>query len=304
MQPQLELISVNTDSADTIDEQPLVTHCLLGTNMSSMDDNATASVFHFSPKLSQRKSSFCHLHCLKHIKPATVEMLFQYTVRHVTELLSYCDPNLLMKWCQNLMASNSHQIKLFTTNFTDKLKQLKTSRDLLKLLSHYWNWSNFSILKALAQFSKLAVDMLEEFDTRLNTMLPITKYPVASLAVSMFPYDTSSYTVLTFECDQNLNHSLQLVLDMQSLITEYCDITQHALLLLGVENDPTRLHWMIPKSVVTIVNTSVMQCSQLLFSKRVTRIFIYPSTVHVLDMALTVWPYMFSNENVRRKYWQ
>jgi len=138
MLPQLEHISVEPDSADIIDEQPLVTHCLVGRNRISMDDNATASVLHFSPKLSQRKSSsFCHLHCLKHIKPATVEMLFQYTMRHVTELLSYCDPNLLIKWCQNLMASNSHQIKLFTTNFTDKLKQLKTSPDILKLLSHY-----------------------------------------------------------------------------------------------------------------------------------------------------------------------
>ena len=301
MQPLLENISVATNSADIIDEQPFLTHCLLDTNRSSMDDNATATVLHFSPKLSQRKSSsFCHLHYLKHIKPATVEMLFQYTVRHITELLSYCDPNLLLKWCQNLMASDTHHIKLFSTNFIDELRQSKASCGILKLLSHYWNWSNFSILKVLAQFSNSAVNMLEEFDAKLNTILPITEYPLASLAVSMFPYDTSSYTVLTFECDQSLNHSLQLVFDMQSLITEYCDITQHALLLLAVDNNPTRLHWMIPKSVVTFVNTRVMQCSQLLFSKGVIRIFIYPSTVHVLDVALTVWPYMFSNENVRR----
>ena len=83
---------------------------------------------------------------------------------------------------------------------------------------------------------------------------------------------------------------------MQSLVTENCDITQHALLLLAV--DQTRLHWMIPKSVVTIVNTRVMQCSQLLSSKGVVKIFIYPSTVHVLDSAKIVWPYMFLNENV------
>ena len=265
--------------------------------MISMDDSSTSTVLHSFPKLSQRRSSsFCQLHCLKHLKPSTVERVFQYTVRHVTELLSCCDPKLLIKWCENLMASDTHQIKLFTANFIDKIRQLKTSSAILKILSHFWTWSNYSILKVLAQLSRLALDLLEEFGTRLNTMLPITEYPIGSLAVSMFPYDSSSYTVLTLECDHKLNHSLQRVYDMQSLITENCDVTQHALLLLAV--DQTRLHWMIPKSVVTIVNTRVMQCSQLLSSKEVVRIFIYPSTVHVFDTTKTVWPYMFLKENV------
>ena len=264
-----------------------------------MDDGVTATVLHSFPKLSRtRSSSFCQLHCLKHLRPSVVERMFQYSVRHVTELLSCCDPEVLIKWCENLMASDTHQIKLFTANFIDQIRQLKFSPAILKMLSHYWTWSNYSILKVLAQFSKLALDLLEEFGTRLNTMLPITEYPIRSLAVSMFPYDSSSYTVLTLECDHKLNHSLQLVYDMQSLITENCDITQHALLLLAVDSDPTRLHWMIPKSVVTIVNTRVIQCSQLLSSKGVVRIFIYPSIVHVLDSSKTIWPYMFLNKSV------
>ena len=259
----------------------------------------TATVLHSFPKLSQRRSSsFCQLHYLRHLRPSTVERLFQYTVRHVTELLSCCDPELLIKWCENLMASDTHQIKLFTANFINQIRQIKSSPAILKMLNHYWTWSNYSILRVVAQFSKLALDLLEEFGTRLNTMLPITEYPIRSLAVSMFPYDTTSYTMLTLECDHKLNHSLQLVYDMQSLITENCDITQHALLLLAVDSGSTRLHWMIPKSVVTIVNSRVMQCSQILFSKGVLRIFIYPSTVHVLDCGKTVWPYMFLNKSV------
>ena len=242
----------------------------------------------------RRSSSFHQLHCHKHLRPLTVERVFQYTVRHVTELLSCCDPELLIKWCENLMASDTHQIKLFTVNFINQIRQLKTSPAILKMLSHYWTWSNYSVLKVLAQFSKLALDLLEEFGTRLNTTLPITEYPIGSLAVSMFPYDTSSYAVLTLECDHKLDHSLQLVYDMQSLITENCDVTQHALLLLAVDHT-TRLHWMIPKSMVTIVNTRVMQCSQILFTKGVVRIF---STVHALDSGETIWLYMFLNKSV------
>ena len=294
MQSQLEHVSVDTNMKN---EQPFVTHSFCGTKLISKDDSATATVLHSFPKFSRgQSSSFCQLHCLKHLRPSVVKRVFQYTVTHVTELLSCCDPELLIKWCENLMASDTHQIKLFSVNFIDKIRQLKTSLAILKLLSHYWTWSNYSILKVLAQFSKLALDLLEEFSIRLNTMLPITEYPIGSLAVSMFPYDISSYIMLTLECDHKLNHSLQLVYDMQSLITENCDITQHALLLLAV--DQTRLHWMIPKSVVTIVNARVMECSQILFSKGVMRIFLYPNIACVIDTAKTVWPYMFLNENV------
>ena len=294
---QFEGTATDTDNKD--EQQPLVTETLHATKtmkIASLDDSVTATLPH--PPLSRRSFSFNQLNCLKHLKPSTIEQVFQYTVKHVIELLSYCDPKLLIKWCENLMASDIHGIKLFTPNFMDKIKQLKSSTAILKMLSHYWTWSNYSALSTLAQFSNLAIDMLEEFGRRLNTALPIREYPVASLAVSMFPYATSSYTVLVLECDHKLDHSLQLVYDMQSIITENCHITQHALLLLAVDSNPTRLYWMIPKSVVTIVNTRVMQCSNLLFNKKVTKIFIYPNTMHVLDATKTVWPYMFFKENV------
>ena len=290
---QSEEINTDTDIDENV-EKPLVIEALCSTRTAlttSPDDSVMVSLTH-SPLHKKTSSSFCQLNCLK---PSTVDRVFQYTVKHVIELLNCCDPNLLIKWCEHLMASDTHKIKLFTANFMDQMKQLKSSKAILKMLSHYWAWSSYSILKALAQFSKLALDMLEEFDTRLN---PITEYPITSYAVSMFPYDTSSYTVLTFECNHKPNHSLQLVYDMQSVITENCDITQHALLLLAVESNPKRLYWMIPKSVVTVVNTRVMECSQLLVSKGVMKIFIYPSTVHVLDSAKRVWPYLFLHKDV------
>ena len=284
---QFEEIGTDTDPDRRDEQQQLFAEAL----------HSTRAVPPHS-SLSRRLSSFSQLNCLKHLKPSTIEQVFQYTVKHVIELLSCCDPKLLIKWCEQFMASDTHRIKLFTPSFMNDIKQLKSSATILKVLSHYWTWSNYSILSILAQFSKIALDMLEEFGRRLNAALPITEYPVASLAVSMFPYATSSYTVLVLECDHKLDHSLQLVYDMQSVITENCHITQHALLLLAVDSNPTRLYWMIPKSVVTIVNTRVMQCSQLLFSKGVLKIFVYPTTMHVLDTTKSVWPYMLLNTTV------
>ena len=255
--------------------------------MISVDDS-TAVTLSYSPLPRKRSSSFSQLQCHKYLKPSTVERVFRYTVKHVTELLSCCHPNLLIKWCEHLMASDIHGIKLFTADFIDKIKQLKNSNCILKMLNHYWTWSNYSILKVLVQFSKLATDMLEEFDTRLNVMLPVAEYPLASFVVSMLPYDT---TVLMLECNQTLNkYSLQRVFDMQLLMVESCDITQHTLLLIAVNSNPTRFYWMIPKSVITIVNTKVLQHRQLLFSKGVMKIFIGLNIVHATKKDL---PYMF-----------
>ena len=171
------------------DDESLVILAIYGrgtTKSLSVDDNVIIDPPRY-PLPLRRSSSFHQLHCHKHLRPSMVERVFQYTVRHVIELLSCCDPELLIKWCENLMASDTHEIKLFTANFINQIRQLKSSAAMLKMLSHYWNWSNYSILKVPAQFSKLTLDLLEEFGTRLNTMLPITEYPIGSLAVSIFP---------------------------------------------------------------------------------------------------------------------
>ena len=39
---------------------------------------------------------------------------FTYISGHVVELLSCCDPKLLIKWYENLMASEKHKVKLLS----------------------------------------------------------------------------------------------------------------------------------------------------------------------------------------------
>ena len=76
-------------------------------------------------------SPFHHVH---HIKPSEVEKEFHYISGHVVELLSCCDPKLLIKWCENLMASEKHKVKLLPPYSLYELKKLKTSAAVLKLM--------------------------------------------------------------------------------------------------------------------------------------------------------------------------
>ena len=219
------------------------------------------------------------LHHVKHIKPSEIEIEFHYMTKHVIELLSYCHPMLLIERCRQLMASEIHKIKLFSIAYLNKLKSFKTSSAILKMLSVQWTWNNLSILTYLADFSRLAVSLLKEFNLRVVLSYPIVNYPFPSLVV---PFDDNNYTFLIFQCKDNVKDSLHLVNDMQSILTEKCEITQHAVQLLAVQSGPIELQWMIPLNVVDLINKKINQHMQCFASKGIDTILIYPDTKYYM----------------------
>ena len=212
------------------------------------------------------------LQYLKRIKPSEVEGEFHYVTGHVIELLKYCHPALLVQRCRQLMASEMHKINLFSINFLKKLKSFQASSAVLKMLNVFWSWSSHSILTFLAQFSELAVILLEEFDSRLLLSISITDSTFPPL---LNPYEPNKYTMLALKCKDCLQCSFQLVCDMQSILTEKCQITHHALQLLSVQRHPLELYWMIPNKIVDLINKKISQHYQCFFSKGVVVILIY-----------------------------
>ena len=185
--------------------------------------------------------------------------------------------NELIESCENLKASNVHNIALFSA---DQIKELsvysKTSLLLLKLSPHF-TWSNHSILRALVSSSNKAVKSLDEFESTIDFLQPITSYPIPCFSADMIPSDASTYTILAVRCKVELyESSLQYVYDVQSVMVEKCDITQHCLQLLAVRSDPTILYWTIPKCVVDLINTNVPIHSEYLYSRGVMEVLVYP----------------------------
>ena len=258
-------------------------------------------------KVSLLICPFQHVKC---IKPSEVDKEFQYVSGHVLELLSHCHPKLLINWCENLLASelandspayellmirfslfNEHKIKLLPPYTVYKLRKLRTSSAILKMMSMFWSWSNHSILTSLAKFSEIAAALLEEFDSRLYMNSSIMKYPISSsLAPAMIPYNNNSFTVLTLKCNRKLQVTLQLVYDMQSMMIEKCEITQHALQLLAVQSSPLVLQWMISKYIVTVINVNVRKHQEYFATKGITEILIHPNIKHCINGNLKLLP--------------
>ena len=185
------------------------------------------------------------------------------------------------------MASEIHEIKLLPPYSLYKLRKLKSSSAILKMMSVHWTWNNHSVLTYLANFSEIAVTLLEEFDSRLHLKFNITDYPILPPTPCTVPYNNTSYTILTLKCDnKKINLSLQLVHEMQSVLIEKCEITEHALQLLAVQSSPLLLQWMISKYIVTIVNINVRQNCHYFATKGISEISIHPNIKHSIDSHL------------------
>ena len=204
---------------------------------------------------------------------SSVDILFLYLVDQIYELLQNYKLELV-QLCKNLKASDVYDINLFSA---DQIKELSECNNILIKLSPLFTWSNHSILKSLAGCSSEAVKLLDEFGSKLDPLQPVTSYPIPCLCSNMIPTDTSTYTILAVRCDKELYQcTLQYVYDVQSVMTEKCDITQHCLQLLAMINDPTILYWIISKCVVDLINTNVPLHSEYLYSRGILEVLVYP----------------------------
>ena len=243
-----------------------------------------SSLFNKSQAYHSRKLSLCicQFQHVKHINPSEVEKEFHYISGHVVELLSCCHPELLIKWCENLMASEIHEIKLLPPYSVYKLRKLRTSSAILKMMSIFWSWSNHSILTCLAKFSEIAAALLEDFDSRLYINSSITKYPISPPIPSMIPHNNNSSTILTLKCNRNLQVTLQMVYGIRSMMIEKCEITEHAFQLLAVQRSPLVIQWMISKYIVTFINVNVRRHHEYFATKGITEILIHPHIKHCI----------------------
>ena len=206
---------------------------------------------------------------------STVLVLYFHLIDQLGELLQPYDEGKIMEQCGSLLASDHDDIKLFTS---DQLKDFSQCNNamLLRVLCLF-TWSNCSILRTLVNCCSEATKLLDRFESNLDPLKPVACYPLPCLSSDMIPSDTSTYTILAVRCKVELYEcSLQYIYDVQSVMIEKCDITQHCLQLLAVRSDPTILYWTIPKCVVYLINTNVPLHSEYLYSRGILEVLVYP----------------------------
>ena len=209
------------------------------------------------------------------IKGSVVLTLYLHLIDQLGELLQSYDYKMMMEQCRSLMASEHNDIKLFASYQLETLSQYDNAMLLRKLC--IFSWSNCSILRTLISCCNEGIKLLDKFKCSLDPSQLIASYPIPLFSADMIPSDTSTYTILAVRYKVELyESSLQYVYDVQSVMIEKCDITQHCLQLLAVRNDPTMFYWTIPKCVVDLINTNVPLHSEYLYSRGIMEVMVYP----------------------------
>ena len=200
--------------------------------------------------------------------------------------------------CESLMASQEHDIALFSTNYLSSLKESNEVPEILQRLSPYFNWSDHSVLHTLVQAcnNPEAAMLLQQFDSQVDLSLPITEYPVPQPIPSMAPYDASTQTVLGVKLNTKLSEfSLQQVITLRCLIQKNFEIAEHSLQLMAAKSSSTILYWMIPKCISHLISSKIMQDSSL-HGDSIQEICVYPGTLFVRADSLKLGSLSFLNQ--------
>ena len=233
------------------------------------------------------------------IDPSSVIAEFLNAKVQLEELLQQCDPLPIVKKCGSLLASDTHNILLFPTDYTEKLQEIQHTPELIQKLNPFMTWDNHTILSTIAADMPEAAMLLTQFDDRINSSQPLTSFPIPAPSHHMIPYDNSTHTVLAVKLNLELYQStLQNVIDARSLIQNQCKLTSHCLQLLAMaRTKSTVLYWMIPKVVATLVYSKVLENPELFYRHGVMQMALYdPGSILLTDGTLEVGPLSFFHQ--------
>ena len=247
----------------------------------------------------KRKLSSDHLTGIKYFKPSMVSAEFLDVKKRLEDIVQACDAQKLFEECKNLMASEAHNIPLFSDEkFLQSMSECNVAPAILQMLSPFFTWSDHSVLTAVvtACNNREAAELLQQFDSQVNLSLPITEYPVPQPVPSMAPYDSGTHTALAVKLNTELSKfSLQQVIELRCLIQKHFQITEHNLQLMAAKNSSTILYWVVPKCITHLISSRIMQDTSL-HGNTVEEVSIYPGTLFVNANALKIGSLSFLNQ--------
>ena len=215
-------------------------------------------------------------------------------IDQVKKLLQWYDTGLLADSLKTLMASETRGINLFSDNYVANLSNYTSAASMLQYLSFLFTWSDHSILRTLVSCCPEAIQLLDEFDCFLDPFNAIVSYPIDVFSLSMIPSEGSPFTLLAIRSNTELwQCSLQYVFNVQSILIELCEITQHCLQLIAVQSDPTIFFWNIPKSVVELIRVNLLKHVEDLYLQGIVEVTMYPKQLIFASDDIVVGSFSF-----------
>ena len=183
--------------------------------------------------------------------------------------------------CHTLMASDVHNIKLFTINFIKKLFKCPCSFLFKNCLLPFITWFDNTILIELVVACK-KIDILKRLHEFNNSIKeenqPITLCSIPTFSQLIIPLDDSEYTLVAINTFKNCNDlDLQNVIDIKEFLRSHWELTSHAIQLAAIDYHYNYLYWMIPKQVKFLVENQLSKGQHSLWHGGIFQAILLPN---------------------------
>ena len=208
-----------------------------------------------------------------------VDVQYLYLMDTLCKLLESHDPRVFIDKCASLMASDTHNITLFSKRFIKQLSEQNNTAIILKNLFCYSSWCDHLVIKKLLEICDFSEGqrLLEQFESQIDFTLPITHFPISVPSSHMIPSESSDYTVMTTQCVQEHSLlSLEHIRVVKSLITGITDMNDTCCQFLAKRDNPVMLFWLIPRITVSLISTKMQEKYNHLHESGITEILFHP----------------------------
>ena len=221
----------------------------------------------------------------EYFAPSSILLKYLDLCDKLAQLLQSVHPRILVDAVSHFVAIDTYDtcVKQFSAEYIKQLRDCNNSGEVLMKLFPYSNWCDHSIMRELLEACNCpkGVQLLDEFDSRIDLMQPIADFPIFAPSSLIIPSDSSYYTVMAIKHKQEFS-SLKLchIGGIKTKMVQMCNLTKYSCLFLTVtKSNPAVVYWLIPRNLLSSVSNMVWNFADCLYESGISEVAIYPNFI-------------------------
>ena len=217
---------------------------------------------------------------LKKTKLSDMNIQYLNLIDVLCKLMESCDPGVFTEKCARLMASDIHNIPMFSDEILKNFGEYHNVSIMLRYLMCYFTWCDLSVIQELLEICDYpdGVRLLKNFKHQIDCTRPFADYPIPIPQSLMLPSDSSPYTVIVSQYKlEHSSFSLRHIEEVKSLITISCEIKPICCYFVA-KSINYFFHWLIPMSLAPLVVRKAQENYSYLHKHGIKDMSIFPTS--------------------------
>ena len=252
-----------------------------------------------SPTLSNKKEFF---------SSSSILLKYLDLFDNLAELMESLNPKTLIDAISHLVAIDTydHCVKQFSAEYVTQLSHCSNSVEVMAKLFPYSNWCDHCVIRELLKVCNCSegVKLVDEFDSKIDLIQPITDLPIFAPSSLIVPNDTNYYTIMAIKHKVKWSSvKLYHIGMIKSKFIQICGLTKYSCLFLAITKyNPVVIYWLIPKDLLRSISNAVWDFAASFYSKGILEVAIYPDFAVCTSNTSKISPlkyFTFSSQKIK-----